>query len=94
MKLGWVLAREGVVSALPTENLPPIARFGQSMAGIVARRRAKSAAQSDNLARAAIRDIDDASLWLNGETAGIDQPFEDRFHFGLGRNGWRGEYRG
>ncbi|MDB5555061.1 MAG: 2-polyprenylphenol 6-hydroxylase, partial [Rhizobium sp.] len=55
MKLGWVLAREGVVSALPTENLPPIARFGQSLAGLVARRRAKSSAQSDNLARAVER---------------------------------------
>jgi ubiquinone biosynthesis protein len=55
MKLGWVLAREGVVSALPSETLPPIARFGQSLAGLVARRRAKSAAQSDNLARAVER---------------------------------------
>ena len=55
MKLGWVLAREGVVSALPSENLPPIAKFGQSLAALVARRRSKVSAQSDNLSRAVER---------------------------------------
>jgi ubiquinone biosynthesis protein len=55
LNLGWVLAREGVISALPSENLSPLVRFGQSMAGLVARRRALQAAQSDNLARAVER---------------------------------------
>lgn len=55
VKLGWVLAREGVISALPSDNLPPIARFGQTVAGFVARRRSRDAAQSDNLARAVER---------------------------------------
>ena len=55
IKLGWVLTREGVISALPSENLPLTARFGQSVAGLFARRRARDAAQSDNLARAVER---------------------------------------
>lgn len=55
INLGWVLTREGVISALPSENLPPIARFGQSVAGLFARRRSLHAAQSDNLARAVER---------------------------------------
>ncbi len=55
LNLGWVLAREGVISALPSENLHPAARFGQRLAGLVARRRARASAQSDNLARAVER---------------------------------------
>jgi len=55
LNLGWVLAREGVISALPSEGLPFPARFGKSLAGMVARRRALHAAQSDNLARAVER---------------------------------------
>lgn len=54
IKLGWVLVREGVVSALPRENLPLAARLGQSVANIFARNRAR-ASQSDNLARAVQR---------------------------------------
>ena len=55
LNLGWVLAREGVISALPSENLPLPARFGQSVARLLARRRALHSAQSDNLARAVER---------------------------------------
>jgi ubiquinone biosynthesis protein len=55
LNLGWVLAREGVISALPSENLPLPARFGQSVAGMLARRRSLHSAQSDNLARAVER---------------------------------------
>ena len=55
LNLGWVLAREGVISALPSEGLPLPARFGQSIAGLFARRRSLHSAQSDNLARAVER---------------------------------------
>ena len=55
VNLGWVLAREGVISALPSENLPFIARVGRTMAGLIARRRSRDARQSDNLARAVER---------------------------------------
>ncbi|MBL0371781.1 2-polyprenylphenol 6-hydroxylase [Rhizobium sp. KVB221] len=53
VKLGWVLVREGVVSALPANDLPPLLRFGHSVAGLFARNR--NSAQSDNLARAVER---------------------------------------
>lgn len=53
--LGWVMAREGVVSALPDEGLPPLARFAKSAVGLLARNRAKDSARSDNLARAVER---------------------------------------
>ncbi|MGV3551382.1 2-polyprenylphenol 6-hydroxylase [Rhizobium sp.] len=55
INLGWVLAREGVISALPSENLPLPARIGRSVAGMIARRRSLGSAQSDNLARAVER---------------------------------------
>jgi ubiquinone biosynthesis protein len=55
IKLGWVLVREGVISALPADDLPPLLKFGHSVAGMFARNRAKSSTQSDNLARAVTR---------------------------------------
>jgi ubiquinone biosynthesis protein len=55
IKLGWVLVREGVVSALPTDDMPPLVKFGHSVAGLFARNRAKSSTQSDNLSRAVAR---------------------------------------
>jgi ubiquinone biosynthesis protein len=54
-RVGWVLVREGVVSALPSEDLPPLARFGQTLAGIFARNRALRRDRRDNLARAVER---------------------------------------
>lgn len=54
-RVGWVLVREGVVSALPDEGLPPLARFGKSVAGIFARNRAKQQNRSDRLATAVER---------------------------------------
>ncbi len=48
-RAGWVLAREGVVSALPSDPLPPPARFGQKIAGLVRRRQAKERARSEKL---------------------------------------------
>lgn len=46
---GWVLMREGVLSALPSDGLPAPARLGHRFAGIVARRQAKDRAQSERL---------------------------------------------
>ena len=34
-RAGFVLAREGVVSALPSDGLPPAAAMGQKLAGLV-----------------------------------------------------------
>ncbi|KQV44301.1 MULTISPECIES: 2-polyprenylphenol 6-hydroxylase [unclassified Rhizobium] len=52
VRIGWVLVREGVVSALPSENLPAFAQLGQSVAGLFSRRRARNSDRSDRLARA------------------------------------------
>ena len=39
-RVGWVLVREGVVSALPTEGMPPLARMAHGFAGLLERRKA------------------------------------------------------
>ncbi len=44
-----MLAREGVVSALPSDTLPPSARLAQKIAGLVRRRKAKTATRSEKL---------------------------------------------
>lgn len=54
-RIGWVLVREGVVSAVPTEHLPPFARFAQKAAGLLARRRVPGEERSDRLSRAVAR---------------------------------------
>lgn len=54
-RIGWVLVREGVVSALPSEELPPPVRLAQSAAGLLARNRAKKRDRSDRLAKAVER---------------------------------------
>jgi ubiquinone biosynthesis protein len=46
---GYVLAREGVISALPTDPLPSPARFGQKLAGLIRRRQARERARSEKL---------------------------------------------
>lgn len=46
---GYVLAREGVISALPSDPLPPAARFGQRLAGLIRRRRTRERARSEKL---------------------------------------------
>jgi ubiquinone biosynthesis protein len=46
---GWVLVREGVVSALPSDGLPAPARFGHRVAGWLARRQSKDREQSERL---------------------------------------------
>ncbi|WP_454288447.1 2-polyprenylphenol 6-hydroxylase [Rhizobium arsenicireducens] len=54
-RVGWVLVREGVISALPSEDLPPLVAFAKSAAGLLARKRAKREQRSDRLARAVER---------------------------------------
>ena len=51
-RVGWVLVREGVVSALPTEGMPPLARTAHAFAGLFARRKAANEDRGDRLARA------------------------------------------
>ena len=51
-RAGWVLAREGVVSALPVEPLSPAARTLHRMAGLVARRRSLTREKSERLSLA------------------------------------------
>ncbi len=48
-RAGFVLAREGVISALPVEPLPPPARFGHRIAGWIARGQSKNRKQSERL---------------------------------------------
>ena len=49
MRAGWVLTREGVVSALPSAGLPAPARFAHRIAGVLARRQAREREQSERL---------------------------------------------
>ena len=49
MHAGYVLAREGVISALPSDPLPPPARFMKKMAGTIRRRQATERKQSERL---------------------------------------------
>lgn len=48
-RAGWVLAREGVISALPAEGMPPAARTAHRLSSLVARRRALDRARSERL---------------------------------------------
>ena len=52
MRAGLVLSREGIVSALPADAMPPMARIGHRMAGLIARRRSKDKKQSEKLSLA------------------------------------------
>ena len=49
MHAGYVLAREGVISALPSDPLPPPARFMKKLAGTIRRRQATERKQSERL---------------------------------------------
>ncbi len=51
-RAGYVLAREGVFSALPADALPPTARAGHFVARMIARRRAADAEPSERLSLA------------------------------------------
>lgn len=54
-RVGWVLVREGVVSALPTEDMPPAVGFAKSLLAPLTRFRAKKQARSERLTRAVDR---------------------------------------
>lgn len=55
MRAGFILVREGVVSAMPSEDLPPPAKAAHRLAGLFARRKSKQLERSDRLARAVER---------------------------------------
>ena len=52
---GWVLVREGVVAALPGEDLSGLPRLGWRFARLLARRRTSGAVRSERLANAVAR---------------------------------------
>ena len=52
IRAGFILVREGVVSSIPRDELPPPLRFAHRLAGLFARRGAAKAGRSDRLARA------------------------------------------
>ncbi|RUY49760.1 AarF/UbiB family protein, partial [Mesorhizobium sp. M7A.F.Ca.CA.001.05.1.1] len=54
-RAGWVLVREGVVAALPGEELSGLPKFGWRMARLFTRRRALAYERSDRLAKAVVR---------------------------------------
>ncbi len=54
-RVGWVLVREGVVAALPTQDMPPSIGLLKTLTGPFARFRAKREARSTRLARAVDR---------------------------------------
>jgi len=55
MRAGFILVREGVVSSLPADELPAPLKFGHKVAGLLAKRQARSAERTDRLARAVER---------------------------------------
>jgi ubiquinone biosynthesis protein len=52
VRAGWILTREGVIAALPAEGLTGLPAFGHRVAGLLARRRARTARRSERLSRA------------------------------------------
>jgi len=54
-RVGWILVREGVISALPSEGLPPSVSLAKSFVGMFARKRSKYQKRSDRLAQAVER---------------------------------------
>src|ERR1700712_1284995 len=55
VRVGWVLVREGVVLALPSEGLPPSVSLAKSFVSIFARSKAKGKTRSDRLSKAVER---------------------------------------
>ncbi|EJZ22204.1 AarF/UbiB family protein, partial [Rhizobium sp. Pop5] len=55
IRVGWILVREGVISALPSEGLPPSISLAKSFVSLFARSRAMAIARSDRLAQAVER---------------------------------------
>lgn len=55
VRVGWILVREGVISALPSEGLPPSVGLAKSFFGLFARNRAMLKTRSDRLSKAVER---------------------------------------
>ncbi|MET3591850.1 MULTISPECIES: 2-polyprenylphenol 6-hydroxylase [Mesorhizobium] len=55
MRAGWVLVREGVVAALPGEELSGMPKLGWQLARVLTRRRARKHLRGDRLAQAVVR---------------------------------------
>ncbi|MDQ0455401.1 2-polyprenylphenol 6-hydroxylase [Rhizobium paknamense] len=51
-RVGWILVREGVVSALPSEGLPPMVTLAKSVVSAFARKRASHLTRADRLSQA------------------------------------------
>ncbi|PYE87402.1 2-polyprenylphenol 6-hydroxylase [Phyllobacterium leguminum] len=49
---GWIMTREGVISALPADGLTGLPAFGHRIAGLLARRRSRMAQRSERMSRA------------------------------------------
>jgi ubiquinone biosynthesis protein len=54
-RVGWILVREGVVEALPSQDLPAPVRFAKTLLKPLARNRSKTKERSDRLANAVER---------------------------------------
>ncbi len=52
MRAGWILTREGVISALPVEGLSGLPALGHRIAGFLARPRARQMERSERMSRA------------------------------------------
>ncbi|MBV2145043.1 2-polyprenylphenol 6-hydroxylase [Falsochrobactrum sp. TDYN1] len=52
MRAGWVMTREGVISALPVDDFSGLPAFGHKIAGLFARKRAKGMDRSERISRA------------------------------------------
>ena len=55
IRAGWIMTREGVVAALPGEELPGLPKFGWRVAKLFTRRRARRHGRSQRLADAVTR---------------------------------------
>jgi len=55
IRAGWIMTREGVVAALPGDELPGLPRFGWRVAKLFTRRRARRHGRSQRLADAVTR---------------------------------------
>lgn len=54
-RVGWVLVREGVVSALPTQGMPPMLAFAKSLTRLFVKPRSIKESRAERLARAVSR---------------------------------------
>lgn len=52
MRAGWIMTREGVISALPVDDLSGLPAIGRKVAALLARRRAKVTVRSERISRA------------------------------------------